>query len=360
MRENKRLKLTDKSVQSAGSRFRQYKKNTTKNKRRHHGKKQFRKKTHKKFQKIPFDTPHEVKPINCSPAVDGNTVNESSCLTPEVLVKLKNEYNNKHPRSLILSNNPAEIWQILKDRLKQEKGCKTEKCWFKEISDVKAREEFESRVFAPEQPPEWKMNPDEWLSNFDIFNVIWQYQEKYPDFKFMGPTTIDFDSRLPEKNGQCVENDLCQFDLKTDVAQGIQHFACVFNLDKSWQSGSHWVSIFIDIPEKIIFFFDSAGAYDTPKEIDVLVERIKDQGHSLKPSIDFKYYSNTQTKHQKGNTECGMYSIFFIITMLTGKTPFYKDRVLSMKERIDLFLKNKIPDEVVFDYRDLYFNKVDE
>jgi len=55
-----------------------------------------------------------------------------------------------------------------------------------------------------------------------------------------------------------------------------------------------------------------------------------------------------------------MYSIFFIITMLTGKVPFYKDRVLSMKQRIHLFLKQKIPDEVVFDYRDLYFNTVDK
>ena len=75
--------------------------------------------------------------------------------------------------------------------------------------------------------------------------------------------------------------------------------------------------------------------------------------------IEFEYFSNTRKQHQRGNTECGMYSIFFIVTMLTGKTPFYKNKVLSMDERIELFLKKKIPDEVVFDYRDLYFNKTE-
>jgi hypothetical protein len=46
--------------------------------------------------------------------------------------------------------------------------------------------------------------------------------------------------------------------------------------------------------------------------------------------------------------------------MLTGKTPFHKDHVMSMKERLDLFLNKRIPDDVIFDYRDLYFNKPDK
>lgn len=320
----------------------------------------YSKKSKKKTRRISADISHEKKEINCSPAVEGKTVSSTSCLTPEVLVSIKNEYNNRHPQSLITTNNPTEVWSILKQRLEQEKKCKNERCWLSEIRDKKLQKELQEKVFAPDQPPEWKNNPDEWLSNFDIFNVIWQYQEKYPDFKFMGPTTIDFDTRLPEKNGECVENELCNFNLKKDISEGFKHFGCVFNLDKHWQSGSHWVSIFIDIPEKIIFFFDSAGASNTPKEIKVLVKRIKEQGLELSPPIEFEYFSNTRNQHQRGNTECGMYSIFFMITMLTGKTPFYKNKVLSMDERIELFLKKKIPDEVVFDYRDLYFNKVGE
>ena len=42
--------------------------------------------------------------------------------------------------------------------------------------------------------------------------------------------------------------------------------------------------------------------------------------------------------------------------MLTGKTPFTKEKWMSMNDRLELFLEKRIPDEVVFDYRDLYFN----
>jgi len=314
----------------------------------------------RKTEKISVEISHEIKPMNCSPFVDGKTPIKQSCLTPDVLVKIKNEYNKDHPSKMILTNDVREIWKILNERLTKENGCKKEKCWLKEIDNVTLRKEIEQHIFAPEQPSEWKTNPDEWLSNYDIFNVIRQYEETYKDFKFMGPTTIDFDTRLPDKNNKCVEEELCEFNLKKDIKAGFQHFACVFNLDKHDQSGSHWVSMFIDIPEKIIFYFDSAAANNIPKEIDVLVKRLQKQASELEVPFKFKYYNNGKLRHQNGGTECGMYAIFFVITMLTGKTPFYKDRVLPMSERLDLFLKKKIPDEVVFDYRDLYFNPLVE
>ena len=84
-----------------------------------------------------------------------------------------------------------------------------------------------------------------------------------------------------------------------------------------------------------------------------LVNRIMKQGKEL--GIKFTFYNNHGHRHQSSNTECGMYSLFFIITMLTGKTPEIKE-TMSMKRRIDLFLKTRIPDKVVFDYRALYFN----
>jgi hypothetical protein len=309
----------------------------------------------KRIEKIPLEISHEIKPMNCSPVVDGKTVIKKSCLTPDVLVKIKNEYNKDHADIMILSKDPREIWTILNQRL-SEKGCRKEKCWLNEIDDSNLRKQIEEYIFAPEQPKEWKTNPDEWLSNYDIFNVIRQYEDTYKNFKFMGPTTIDFDTRLPERNNQCVENEICEFDLKTDMKKGIQHFACVFNLDKHYQSGSHWVSMFIDIPEKVIVYFDSAGATNIPKEIDILVKRLQKQASELDPPFKFKYMNNGKLKHQNGGTECGMYSIFFIITMLTGKTPFTKEKWMSMNDRLELFLEKRIPDEVVFDYRDLYFN----
>ena len=56
-----------------------------------------------------------------------------------------------------------------------------------------------------------------------------------------------------------------------------------------------------------------------PKEVKKLIERIKEQGLSLQPSIDFKVDSNEGIEHQYGNTECGIYSIFFIVHMLEDR-----------------------------------------
>ena len=84
-----------------------------------------------------------------------------------------------------------------------------------------------------------------------------------------------------------------------------------------------------------------------------LVNRIQSQGKEL--GMDFTFYSNRGHQHQQSNTECGMYSLFFIITMLTGETPFTKG-VMSVEKRRELFLKKRIPDKTVFGYRRLYFN----
>lgn len=327
-------------------------KNKNKNKKgREHRRKKTNKRTNKKSSKL---NTSEFKKMNCAPGVKGKTVNDMSCFTPDVLIRIKEHYNKTHPNNKITSKDPREIW----DHLKTNLSCEKEKCWLKEIKDPVMSKNIEKIVFAPEQPPEWKSNPDEWLSNYDIFNVIRQYQDTHKDFVFMGPTTIDFDTKLPEREGQCVENQICNFELEKYLAKGKTKFGIVFNLDKHTESGSHWVSLFFDTNEKIIIFFDSTGA-GVPREVKSLMERILEQGKHVKSGpIHFEKYDNARINHQKGNTECGMYSLFFIITFLTRETP-NSNKKLSKKECLDLFLKQRIPDKVVFDYRDLYFNKTD-
>ena len=291
-----------------------------------------------------------IKKMNCNPAVKGKTVNNQSCLTPEVLVKIKTYYNKSHPENSIVSNDPMEIWDHLKDGL----SCEKEKCWMDEIKDTTIRKNLEKISFAPEQPAEWKSNPDEWLSNYDIFNVLRQYEDTHKNFVFMGPTTIDFDTRLPERGGECVENQICNFQLDRYLAKGKTKFGIIFNLDKHNQGGSHWVSLFFDMDDKFILFFDSAGA-NIPGQVKALIDRIQHQCSQLTSPVKLDVYNNAGIRHQSGNTECGMYSLFFVITLLIRETPSGK-RKMSKKDCLDLFLKKRIPDKVVFDYRDLYFN----
>jgi hypothetical protein len=287
--------------------------------------------------------------MNCSPAVEGKTVAAKSCLTPEILYKIKHAYNNDHLTEQITTTNPYEIWNELKNRLTL---CQKEDCWLKQIDDIEVRENIYAHIFAPKQPPEWKEDKNAWLTNFDIMDVLEQYEDKYRNFKLIGTTFIDFDSKM-KRIDRCVEEELCKFSLREHINNKITKIGIVFNLDKHTQGGSHWVSMFIDIKEQIIFYFDSA-ANKTPIEMQRLVKRIIDQGKKLKKPIYFKYYENYPLEHQMGNTECGMYSLFFTITMITGKTDGVKFK--NTQEKIDFFKKHRIPDKYVEELRSHYFN----
>ncbi len=316
----------------------------------------------RKTQRLKNHNNNDFQKMNCSPAIKKRQIRPDSCFTPEIFMTILKKYNEKNPNEPILEMNLKKAWTLLKNRL----SCKKEECWLQQLDDESMREQIKQYIFAPKHPPDWNSNPDEWLSNFDIGDVAAQYEVSYPEFKLIGPTTIDFDTQLPEEGGKCVLEDLCNFSLQRFISAKKTKIGIVLNLDKHDQGGSHWVSLYIDIQHRFIFFFDSADN-GVPKEVWIgpdeikknkplpLANRIMKQGLQLKQPIRFTFYSNDGIMHQQGDTECGMYSLFFIITMLTGKTPFTKG-ILSMKNRRKIFLKSKIPDKVMFKYRKLYFN----
>jgi hypothetical protein len=58
-----------------------------------------------------------------------------------------------------------------------------------------------------------------------------------------------------------------------------------------------------------------------------------------------------------GNTECGVYSLFFIRTMLTGKTELVRGNApMNMRQKVYLFNQRTIPDKYIEKYRNVYFN----
>ena len=291
------------------------------------------------------------KKINCSPIVKGKTVNKDTCYTQDILFKIRDAYNEGHNlEEKITTNDPNEIWNILHDRLAM---CEKEDCWLEELKDVQLKEKIDEYIFAPDMPHEWKKNKNEWLSNLDIDEVMEQYEKTYPNFKFIGPTPIDFDTRLPEKGEKCVWEELCTISVEKLLKEGKDKIGVTFNLDKHNQSGSHWVSLFVDLKDRFIFYYDSAGN-DIPVEIDRLRKRLMKQAKELKNKMNLKFYKNYPVEHQYGNTECGMYSLFFIITMLTGVVE--EDTKLSLAKKIKLFKGGKIPDDYIEQYRNVYFN----
>jgi len=306
----------------------------------------------------------------CHPKVKGQTVDLETCLTSDTLEKIKKEYNEKYPQKPLLDNKPRALYQELSKRFGD--SCKEEKCWIREILQKEAGE-VEKHLYRPTAPKDWNKNPVEWLSNFDIEAVMNQYEEAYPEFEFLGPVPIDFDSRAKEGNDStCVSQDVCSFHLAEKVGKGKTKVGIVFNLSPSTSSGSHWVSLYIHLPDSLIppgfkkskkvakrggggsggfleidtggkleseeggkgqpwgketaycFFFDSAGE-SAPREVVALVKRLQEEWLSDKTlnsqGTKMYYDSNhrTDADHQQGNTECGVYSLFFLTTMLTGK-----------------------------------------
>ena len=272
----------------------------------------------------------------CSPKKKKYTL-KYSCFTPRLMRKLRRIWNKKNPNNKITSekNNYKGIWKELKNKMKNV--CDNEACWLKHECIKNDIPEYHwNKLFAPKKPKSWKNNPNEWLSNFDISDVIKQWEKKYNNFYFIGPTPINYDTIV---SGSCVEDELCNFNLKKIINKGINKVGIVFNLDKHDESGSHWVTVFLDIIKKKIYYFDSY-AKRIPKEIKRFIDNVKKQGK--KNNLNIKY-KKIKLRHQYGYSECGMYGLYFLISLLNNIP-------------VNYFEKDIIPDKEMLKLRNEYFN----
>ena len=273
--------------------------------------------------------------LKCSPKIQEN---DFTCYSNESLMKLKSLWNARHPDVIISSNEPKEIWEALKGHLKNV--CNKESCWLKQnFASTGVDKEMLNYTFAPKSPDDWKKNPNEWLNSIDIENVMKQYEKEFPFFDFIGAAPIDFDS--PKMYGECVWEELCHFDLNISIRNGKKKVGFVFNTDPHYLSGSHWISMFVDLSRKFIFFFDSTGN-PPPKEVKRLIKTITQQAKAA--GIELRYIQNSK-HHQKKPTECGMYALFMIINLL-------RDVMKPEDFIVDIF-----PDEEMEKFRHKYFNK---
>ena len=274
------------------------------------------------------------KLLNCHPK---KTRKNNSCYDDKTLLLLKNLWNAKQTDK-ITATSPSSIWVELKKKIKE---CNHEICWLdKTMTGKDDIKKLKRENFVPTAPvDEWKKY-NNWLSSTEFNNVMKQYMEKYPNFLYLGPSPIDFDT---VENGKCIWPSLCNLSIEKEMKRGIDKIGIVLNLDKHDGSGSHWVAIFIDLKNKFIFYFESTGSTE-PKEIKTFVERINNQCKAL--NLNMKLMNNMKIKHQYGSSECGMYALFFIISLLTEQ------------HNSQYFLKGRIKDSDVEQLRDIYFNKL--
>ncbi len=272
---------------------------------------------------------------SCAPRKNAADQKEYTCFTDAALLKLRDVWNAKHPAAneRIQAEGSKEIWLQLKKNLRST--CSQETCWlkqeiFKNIDD----KNLLNFTFSPPAPKTWYRNPTEWLSSLEITNVMKQYEKEYPEFDFIGPSPIDF--MVKEYDGKCVWQELCDFDVAKQLKRGKTKVGIIFNTDPHDKSGAHWISLFINLQTTsgagagaapadapFIFFFDSNGD-QPPKEVRAFIDKVKQQAltstkMTLTEDMNSEFNGHKSFQHQHSNTECGMYSLYLIISLLTKK-----------------------------------------
>jgi hypothetical protein len=300
--------------------------------------------------------PSDDEYLKCAPS---KVYSEGSCFTMESLIKLANAYNkfinDNNSLPIQINNSKADLVRELSLRIVQCNGdqlCWLDVDWIKRIKD----DDIHKNTFRPKGP----QGRFKWLSTTNINEIMKQYEAKYTNFKFLGGVPYDFDD-LDQLGINSMDLDELVENNKTKIGM-------VINLDEHWKSGSHWVSMYADLINDQIYYFDSYGI--KPKQrISNFVKRLSlwcYKRHKLniqKTNIttdnnfdtESKFMTKTKNKyenildikfntyrHQYKNSECGVYSVNFILRLLNGET-------------FDQICQNKTSDDMINECRKVYF-----
>ncbi len=262
----------------------------------------------------------------CAP---GSSDDNYTCFTHNSLKKIARAYNASHSSKIKISSSKKELWKNIQSKLKG-KCPKGESCWIgldfvTDINDI----EINEYTIKPIIPP----GKYKWLSTNDINAVLKQYQRLFrKKFKYLGAFPIDFAK---------VDSSMKRFNILKELNKGFETVGVVFNLDPKGKPGTHWIALLIDARGPIITidFFDSYGD-SPPKQVKNFIKKIRKQLNEYEVKVNIN-----PVKHQKGTSECGMYSMLFIIYRLLGVT-------------FDEFVRDIIKDKIVNDMRQVLFRGI--
>jgi hypothetical protein len=279
-----------------------------------------------------------------------------SCIRLSVLSECARAFNDEFPNNKIALDNKMETLHphkykkyLLSEIGKRlNKKCTTQKCWaqqnFIKRMESKAREELQKYTFRPEGPDEGR----EWLNTNHINEVMAQYELKYPNFKFLNAVPRDFQDHD--------EYDKTDDDYRNLIKRGKTIVGIVFNTDKAGESGEHWNALYINFDEAQVYFFDSYGVPPNEEvkahmiQIDKFMKHncgkitIVDHNRNNVMTCKRTKLDHNKVRHQRKGSECGVYSINFILRMLRGDT--FED-----------ICNNPISDDHVNKCRKVYFTK---
>jgi len=283
--------------------------------------------------------PKDKKDYKCAPSIKFNT---GSCIDLPILIEMAKAYNSTNNKKIKLSPkletlNPKKYKKYLLKQFQDRYNnvCDTQYCWTQQDFVDKMNEIMRNELTKFTYRPQGPMGKFEWLNTTHLNEVMEQYERVHKDFKFLGAVPMDFDS-LPVLG-------IKDINIDDYINKGITKFGIVFNLDEHWQSGSHWVSGYMDVKNGKMYYFDSYGI-EPEERARKLLRRF---GKYAEDKFNIKINcSHNKTRHQYGNSECGMYSLNFILELLDGKN--FED-----------LTETKIPDTKVNYLRPIFFYNVE-
>ena len=274
------------------------------------------------------------------------TDNSTTCFTLEAIKQMSHDYNNaikkklingKHIKlEIIESNNKKKIFTELHNSM--QKYCSNDHICFTKQTFMSNKDYLKSHF-----KPLGTKGQYDWVSTIEINELMNQVEYKYKYFMFGGAIPRDvLNINYPIMNREHYIKDL-QLKHLLELKKPIISY--IYNLDEHWQSGSHWVALYCNIPYKHIYFFDSYGLRphkDIRKMVRIMANYIYQYHHTncnynckefttsdsfmkhtgkniLEDKIGGKIEWN-RNRHQYKSTECGVYSCHFIIKLLEGKT----------------------------------------
>ncbi|AXN91118.1 putative Ulp1-like cysteine protease [Namao virus] len=263
----------------------------------------------------------------CAPGVD-YVKNGNSCFPREILIKLYFIYDN----ITRVDQWPTEnIVKALKKKItetKQPNNCsiKDEICWLKLNPKLSQKVSDLEKVYLKPAGPQVGIK---WISNIDLDGVLTQYESYYPYFKYLGCFMRDFEKNIPS----------FYYSVQKMFNEGkYYYYAMVINLDKYSEKGSHWVTLYIDIKNYKVYYFDSNG--DDPGYIDNKI-----------PTFINKIISYLKTKQRRDKRT------FLDIVSKVGN----QYRLLSYRDymaQVNYYFKPSLPDVFYKYLQYIYFNHI--
>jgi hypothetical protein len=192
--------------------------------------------------------------------------------------------------------------------------CKTERCVLermkKDEDDEDVIEEIDKSL--ENIKPEGPALTTTWLNNDNIDRVLDSYSKELPDFRYYNTCLMNL-----------AEGSLSRINILEDYENNIKHSVCVVNTTRVCHPGrpcgDHWVCFHVDMTDRdhVVFeYFNSAGG-SQPPEIITLFKQQKNMLQQKYPNIKITVKYN-DIVHQNGNSECGVYCLYFIRSRLEG------------------------------------------